>query len=110
MCFTARTINQITMTEQEIKHTQGPWYPIEYAGVFNINDEPFYEGQNLFDRDYFEEAELNARLAASSPELLNACREAVSTIEMLMGDKLDVSASMSLASIQKAIRKATTIS
>jgi hypothetical protein len=49
----------------------------------------------------------NAKLIAASPDLLEACKEAVSTIEMLMGDDLNPSASMSLSSILKAIKKAT---
>lgn len=47
------------------------------------------------------------RLKLESSVRLEALKEAVSTIEMLMGDSINPSASMSLASIQKAIQKAT---
>lgn len=57
------------------------------------------------ERDQLKEE--NERLKLESSVRLEALNEAVSTIEMLMGDSINPSASMSLASIQKAIQKAT---
>ena len=47
------------------------WFPVEFAGYWNILDEPFYEANNMLDADYVgkEQAKKNAELAAKSPEL-----------------------------------------
>jgi hypothetical protein len=71
-----------------MKHTPGPWYAVEYAGAFIIQDGEFYGDTDLHRLDDCEEAEANAKLMASAPELLeclimvsnlnNAAREHIS--------------------------------
>ncbi len=91
-----------------MKHTPGPWYPIDFAGYQVIKTEPYYDsGIDILNLDECDVANANARVIAAAPDLLEACEEAVSTIDMLMGDDIHPSASMSLNRIIKAIRKAT---
>lgn len=47
------------------------WYPVEYAGCWSIQDEPYYEGANILDAANVgeEKAKQNAELAASAPKL-----------------------------------------
>ncbi len=59
------------------EHTPSPWYHIDFAGVYQICDEPYYEGNNLFDLEHFKNAEANAILSAAAPELLGALIEIV---------------------------------
>lgn len=57
----------------EAKHTPGPWFAVDYAGTFVIQDSEYYEGRMLLSRDDCkskEQAKANAMLAAAAPELL----------------------------------------
>ena len=60
-------------------HTPGPWYYVDYAGSFVIQDGPYYEDPNIlcYDDEFgigdSEKAEANAKLAAAAPDLLKAC-------------------------------------
>lgn len=58
-----------------------------------------------------KEAHANAKLIAAAPKLLDACREAESTIDYLMNNPKkyisQASCKMSLSKIIKAIKKAT---
>jgi hypothetical protein len=70
-----------TENKYQFKGTQGEWYPVEIAGFWEIKDEPYYEGRDLLSFDVGVlgssvtdvEAEANARLMSSAPELLQAC-------------------------------------
>lgn len=55
-------------TEGKLKQ----WHPVEFAGIWMLMDEPFYEGRDQLNADYVGEdnAKNNAKLAASAPELL----------------------------------------
>jgi len=55
------------------KHTPGPWYPVNYAGLMHIQDGPFYTDKNILDDEYVgeEEVEANGLLAAAAPDLLD---------------------------------------
>jgi hypothetical protein len=61
----------------EYKHTPGPWYAVEYAGFWNIQDERDYEGVNLLDEEKCDNAEHNAMVAAAAAELLEVLKGAV---------------------------------
>jgi hypothetical protein len=64
------------------KYTPGPWFAVEYAGYFNIQSQDGYgEKYNLLDREEDENAEANAKLIAASPDLLEACIEALKEME-----------------------------
>lgn len=89
----------------KFKHTPGPWMNPDHEVMTVPRGDikicrVYHTGNIEFDKS-------NGRLIAAAPQLLEACIEAVSTIEMLMGEKLNPSASMSLSSIQKAIKQAT---
>ncbi len=57
-----------------MKHTKGQWYPVLYASFWNIQDGKGYGDNNLLDESRCPDAEANAKLAASAPDLLNALR------------------------------------
>jgi len=48
------------------------WYAVEHAGYYMIKDGPHYEDNNVLDGEVvgFDQAQKNAELAASAPELL----------------------------------------
>ena len=56
------------------KGTKGKWFPVEYAGLILIQTRNKYNEPNILDMDYFstKEVKANAKLIASSPELLKA--------------------------------------
>lgn len=101
-------------------HTPGPWLAIfnnkvnEKAATATditiqvIDDrEEHAKNADELTAGHVEFKYIQLQHALAAPELLEACKEAISTIEMLMGDKLNPSASMSLASLLKAIKSAT---
>jgi hypothetical protein len=47
------------------------WHPVEYAGFWLIQDEPYYEGNDVLNAENVgsETAKYNAELAASAPQL-----------------------------------------
>ena len=85
-------------------YTKKEWHYVDYAGIFLIQDGPFYEDHNLLDTDNFPvQAEANARLMSSAPELLSA----LSKIEQLsdmpgLGHRGEI-----LLIAKQAIKKAT---
>jgi len=83
------------------KHTQGPWYAVEYAGMFDIQNDQYIGGDNLFDADSvgYEVAEANAKLAAAAPEMF----EFIS----LIGNKSDVTPEYMIMKRNEIIKKAT---
>lgn len=92
------------ITSPNYEHPGG----MAYASIpFKGKTKKQKELAGLYSRQGEELCLANAKLIAAAPELLEACKEAISTIEMLMGDKLNPSASMSLASLLKAIKSAT---
>jgi hypothetical protein len=52
------------------QHTPGPWYPVAYANYWDIVDAPHYEAAQLLNEDDYQNAPLNAQLAAAAPGLL----------------------------------------
>lgn len=47
------------------------WYAVEYAGYYHINDEPYYESNDLLNEEAFPgKAAIHAELAASAPKML----------------------------------------
>jgi hypothetical protein len=53
-------------------HTKAPWFAVEFAGFWQIQDGPYYENTNILDEDKSPDAKANAKLAAMAPELLAA--------------------------------------
>lgn len=55
------------------KFTPGPWHVVEYAGFYDLQQDPFYSDEdNLLDEAKNDNAEYNAKLAAAAPDLLEA--------------------------------------
>jgi hypothetical protein len=50
------------------------WHAVEYAGFFRINNEPYYEGVDIFSLEDLpeEEVKANVKLAEAAPDMLNA--------------------------------------
>lgn len=49
--------------------TKGPWFAVEYSGYWDLQTEDNYTTSSLLDADKFANAEQNAKLAASAPQL-----------------------------------------
>lgn len=65
-------------------HTPGPWFPVEYAGYFHLQDEKYYDtGVDLLNADNmdYEAAKANATLAAAAPEMLEVITQLLSENE-----------------------------
>ena len=70
--------------EYNFKGTPAPWFPIEYAGFWQIQDEDAYHSRDVLNYDDAinaamelkgvseEEAEANAHLMAAAPDLVTA--------------------------------------
>jgi len=67
-----------------MKHTPGPWYPVEYAGYFDVQNGPLYSDTSVSNIEYDENAEANAKLMAAAPDLLDALIEARDFINSLV--------------------------
>lgn len=68
----------------KFKGTPGPWHCVEYGGFMEIQAGEYYGDQKLLDLEHCNEAKENGVLAASAPELLEACIEAVKLSENRM--------------------------
>ena len=66
-----------------MKHTNGAWFAVEYAGHYSIQYGPYYGDTDLLDSDSVgeEKAELNALVCAAAPLLLAACEEFIREVE-----------------------------
>lgn len=85
---------------KELKYTPAPWYPVNYGGYIHLQSTNLYENTNILDEDKCPQAEANAQLAASSPELLEALQD-ILKIQELDKDSLEYRNAVS------AINKAT---
>lgn len=65
----------------EVKFTPGPWYPVEFAGYWYLQKQPFYDADNVLDAEVCPEAKANANLAAASPEMYEALKDILSLQE-----------------------------
>ena len=56
----------------EFKGTKEKWHSVEFAGIILIQDEEYYEGNNIFDYEAVGEevAKANAQLAICAQEML----------------------------------------
>jgi hypothetical protein len=55
------------------KHTSGPWFAVNYAGFYKLQTVPGYlDSDDLLNEEEYENAEANAALAKSAPDLLEA--------------------------------------
>ena len=101
------------------KFTPGPWFAVDYAGTFCIQDGPMYEDRDLlyyssifsetepFDK---ETVEANAALMAAAPEMLEALKLFTENIENWLetGEPADKETSEMIYNKSKeAIKKAT---
>jgi predicted nucleotidyltransferase len=85
-----------------MKHTPGPWQAVEYGGYFMLQTTEFYSDiDDVLDREKDKNAEHNAKLAAASPELLEAL------IDLLDAQSLKKPLIDSIEKAQIAIKKAT---
>lgn len=98
----------------QFKGTPAPWYPVEYSGFWDIQDEPFYSAKRItsYDSDVFEGtavsekvAKANVMLMAAAPDILEAC---IKMVEACHKHNLTVLAPEHYA-MQAAIHKALNI-
>lgn len=54
-----------------MKHTKGPWYPVNYCGFIELQKGATYEFSSLLNEDDCEEAKANGILASCAPEMLD---------------------------------------
>ena len=87
-------------------HTPGPWYAIEYAGMWGIQSvDEYSQDNNLLDMENDDRAEANAKLIAAAPDLLealNLCRIALYNTGLY-----NFSEQLAYSEANKAIKKAT---
>ncbi len=76
-----------------MKHTEGKWYPVDYAGTFIMQANPIYGDPDLFDYNEFhenclnkEEAKANVFLASKAPEMYEALKELYYDSKIFKGD------------------------
>jgi hypothetical protein len=67
-----------------IKYTPGPWFVVEYGGFFEIQDKDDYQGTIITDLEKCPDAEANARLMASAPDLLTSLKEITKEYELVL--------------------------
>lgn len=68
-------------------HTPGPWYAIEYAGMWGIQSvDEYSQDNNLLDMENDDRAEANAKLIAAAPDLLEALVKLTSNKHIDLGD------------------------
>ena len=84
-------------------HTPGPWYAIEYAGMWGIQSvDEYSQDNNLLDMENDDRAEANAKLIAAAPDLLEALINVFEHAKLIINDNhSDYKAAIS------AIKKAT---
>ena len=58
-------------------HTKAPWYAVNFAGFWVIQNGEKYEDTRILDEDSCPDAEANAKLAAAAPELLEALKDII---------------------------------
>lgn len=60
------------------------WYPIEYAGFWDIQDTNFYESTSVLNADHVgeEQAEENAKLCSAAPVMRELLRDMYLWLEM----------------------------
>ncbi len=91
------------------KHTPGPWFPVEYADSFIIQDGPYYEDDNVLSYDAFssikeDTAKANAKLAAAAPELLVALEGAVTAMKAVTSSAIKPFIDRAESAIKKATK------
>lgn len=66
------------------KGTLGPWYAVEYAGQWNLNDGPYYECKNVMSADdvTYEIAEANSFMASAAPEAIEFIADLLENLEV----------------------------
>jgi hypothetical protein len=62
---------------ENLKHTPGPWFPINYAGFWDIQTKDEYSETSVLQDDHYNNAEVNAKLCAAAPELLKVLQDVV---------------------------------
>lgn len=68
---------------EEIKHTPGPWFPVEYSGFWEIQLADEYSMMdNLLDEGCNPNAQADAKLMASAPQMFGE----ISTLEQKIID------------------------
>ena len=67
-----------------MKHTKGPWYPVNYSGFIELQTGETYGFSSLLNEDDCEEAIANGILAASAPELLELLKVQSDYLDILL--------------------------
>lgn len=67
----------------EPEHSPGPWHAVQYANWFNLQRSPDYAKDDIFDIENYHNAGANATLAASAPDLYEACKHNIEFHEWL---------------------------
>lgn len=88
-----------------MKHTKAPWYAIEFAGYWEIQNDEKYEDNRLLDEASCPNAEANAKLAAA-PELLAAMQYYFDVLDEVRGEGWDLKPDHVLAKMIAAVKKA----
>lgn len=102
----------------EQKYTPAPWFAVDYAGSFCIQNGPMYDDTDLLCYDSIfsdivppskDVVEANAKLMAAAPEMLKDLKSLILSIESHPdyvtgeeGDEWHTLVSMALETIEKA--------
>ena len=70
-----------------MKNERKKWYPVEYAGQWTIQNEPYYDAEDILNSENVgeDQAKKNAILAASAPDLLKALNGMLLRFEGIKG-------------------------
>lgn len=60
-----------------MKHTKGPWYPLQYANYWVVQKEDSYSETDLLNEETCPDAEANAKLMATAPDLLKLAQHVI---------------------------------
>ena len=82
----------------EAKYTPGPWFAVDYAGKFDIQNGDGYEDTDLLCYDTIwneksldkETVEANAKLMAAAPEMLEALNMLLEELDKLIDHVVDM--------------------
>jgi hypothetical protein len=87
-----------------MKYTPGPWHAVEYAGYFIIQNGEMYGDRDLQNLEFSPNAEANAKLMASAPDLLDALEVAYSLLQRPSNESTKGDMDQILSAIKKATK------
>lgn len=92
----------VDLKPEKMKHTPGPWYPVQYSGYFDVQNGPLYSDTSVSNIEYDENAEANATLMATAPELLDVLKKTLDYLEEIEATNFYL-----VEEINEVIKKAT---